>query len=395
MNQRIDHDRRCDEADQHQLSAAAPVISAFVAVALAAPCLAVAAPPQYRVTHLSPDLPFGVACAIDDDANIAGEAATGCGAKWTKSGIEWQLSTAAPDCGFPGFVIPKAISAGLIVGWASSGAASSYAFVIDDSSFALLPAGSSASASGVNAAGQVVGVMNMQNGFLFEHGAMSLLPEGSTANAIAADGVIVGSAGGHAALWSRLSGVWAATPLGLKGTSSVARAINASGQVAGEFRAEPNGPQHPFLWQSGQSLDLGTLGGTHAQVAGITASGDVIGSSDFPGEVARPFVWHNGTMYDLNDLAPSSALDLVYALGCNAQGQIVGWGLAAEGGASVPFVATPIIEGDINLDARVNGHDLGTVLGHWGPCLSCPADTNADGVVDGFDLATVLGNWTD
>jgi len=51
---------------------------------------------------------------------------------------------------------------------------------------------------------------------------------------------------------------------------------------------------------------------------------------------------------------------------------------------------------DLNGDLRVNGADLGALLGLWGPVSptgSLNADMNGDGVVDGADLGIFLGNW--
>jgi len=48
---------------------------------------------------------------------------------------------------------------------------------------------------------------------------------------------------------------------------------------------------------------------------------------------------------------------------------------------------------DFNCDGRVDGNDLGTLLGQWGPCEACAADLNGDGRVDGNDLGTLLGLW--
>jgi hypothetical protein len=50
--------------------------------------------------------------------------------------------------------------------------------------------------------------------------------------------------------------------------------------------------------------------------------------------------------------------------------------------------------GDMNHDQRVNGEDLGMLLGAWGPCADCPADFNRDGHVGGSDLGDLLGNWS-
>lgn len=48
---------------------------------------------------------------------------------------------------------------------------------------------------------------------------------------------------------------------------------------------------------------------------------------------------------------------------------------------------------DLNGDGIVNGHDLGLMIGSWGPCNGCPADLNGDLVVDGTDLAGLFAGW--
>lgn len=48
---------------------------------------------------------------------------------------------------------------------------------------------------------------------------------------------------------------------------------------------------------------------------------------------------------------------------------------------------------DFNSDARVDGGDLGVLLGQWGACIGCEADLNADNMVDGSDLGDLLGAW--
>jgi len=52
--------------------------------------------------------------------------------------------------------------------------------------------------------------------------------------------------------------------------------------------------------------------------------------------------------------------------------------------------------GDLNADHRVDGTDLGILLGSWGECppkSSCPADLDHDGIVGGSDLSILLGAW--
>jgi hypothetical protein len=55
----------------------------------------------------------------------------------------------------------------------------------------------------------------------------------------------------------------------------------------------------------------------------------------------------------------------------------------------------PACPADLNQDGFVNGADLGSMLGSWGPCVGtpCPADLNSDGVINGADLGGMLGSW--
>jgi len=48
---------------------------------------------------------------------------------------------------------------------------------------------------------------------------------------------------------------------------------------------------------------------------------------------------------------------------------------------------------DFDGSGEVDGDDLGTLLGQWGPCPGCDADFNRDCSVDGDDLGSLLGGW--
>jgi agmatine deiminase len=49
--------------------------------------------------------------------------------------------------------------------------------------------------------------------------------------------------------------------------------------------------------------------------------------------------------------------------------------------------------GDFDGNGAVDGADLATLLGAWGPCGGCAADFDDNGSVDGADLAVLLGAW--
>jgi len=50
--------------------------------------------------------------------------------------------------------------------------------------------------------------------------------------------------------------------------------------------------------------------------------------------------------------------------------------------------------GELTGDGKVNGYDMASLLGHWGPNSRHAADLNYEGVVGPADLALLLANWT-
>ncbi len=69
----------------------------------------------------------------------------------------------------------------------------------------------------------------------------------------------------------------------LGGASSIAYAINGSGQVVGGAGTS-SGTQHAVLWSdSGRITDLGTLGGANSLAVGIGGTGQVLGLSNTTG----------------------------------------------------------------------------------------------------------------
>ena len=114
--------------------------------------------------------------------------------------------------------------------------------------------------------------------------------------------------------------------------------INDRGQVAGiSFTDSAVHPAtgapttHPFLWEDGEMTDLGTLGGTYSKPYGLNSRGQVVGASSLNGDVGcngsgidncetHPFLWEHGSLMDLGTLGGSSG----GALAVNDLGEIVG-----------------------------------------------------------------------
>ena len=104
-------------------------------------------------------------------------------------------------------------------------------------------------------------------------------------------------------------------------------AINERGQIVGSSEDESGEPiSHAFLWQNGETTDLGSLGGKDSVAAAINDGGQIVGTSatrardELGGWIFHGFVWQNGTMTDLGTLGgPGSA---AYAI--NDRGQVAG-----------------------------------------------------------------------
>jgi probable HAF family extracellular repeat protein len=78
---------------------------------------------------------------------------------------------------------------------------------------------------------------------------------------------------------------------------------------------------HPFLWENGTMLDLGSLGGTLTFGQCANNRGDVIGESTLPGNLLNhAFLWHRGRMKDLGTLGGDNS----EAIWMNDSGDIVG-----------------------------------------------------------------------
>jgi probable HAF family extracellular repeat protein len=79
--------------------------------------------------------------------------------------------------------------------------------------------------------------------------------------------------------------------------------------------------QHPFLWENGNMLDLGSLGGTLTFGQCANNRGDVIGESTLSGNLLNhAFLWHRGRIKDLGTLGGDNS----EAIWMNDDGVIVG-----------------------------------------------------------------------
>src|SRR5215472_15161425 len=165
------------------------------------------------------------------------------------------------------------------------------------------------------------------------------------------------------------------------GTESIGIYVNNAGQVIG-FSANSAisdpigffGQNHTFLWQNGEMLDIGTLGGNDT-FAGAACSnppaGVVVGGSSTSSIInpntglptVDPFLWHNGKMIDLGTIGGTNG----YGQCANSRLQIIGQSSVAASPTACNF---PFVEAE---DAAPGCHatfwengvltDLGTLGG--------------------------------
>jgi probable HAF family extracellular repeat protein len=165
---------------------------------------------------------------------------------------------------------------------------------------------------GVNASGEMIGYrsddsfrdqpVTMTNGVV----TPIPLPNGGTVTGINDSGDVVGSMrvysyGGTPEMHPYLYSHGKLTDLGLPRNTTIASAlaINNAGQVVGGS----NGPRgDAFLYQDGKTTYLGTLGGGSSLAGAINESGQIVGTSDVAQGPGHSFLYQDGKMTDLTEL---------------------------------------------------------------------------------------------
>ena len=110
------------------------------------------------------------------------------------------------------------------------------------------------------------------------------------------------------------------------GNPYTVNAINDAGQLVGAF---PDHPVDAYVWKKGVATDLGFLDGDcYSEAFVIGSKGQIAGQSyscDFSS--ARPFIWQDGMMFDLNEVTQTpSGFRFTQAFVINDRGEIGGIG---------------------------------------------------------------------
>ena len=280
--------------------------------------------------------------AIDNAGRIAGELAG--------RAFVWDGGTIL-DIGTLGGESSNALALsdnGFVTGSAARPDGSSHAFLYRSGVLRDIgQLGVASSGTGVNERGQVAGTWvdaaGEDHAFLYTDGVArdigSLGSNSARATGINAAGDVVGSSflPDFSAFRAFLYRDGVMRDLGtLGGPSSSAAAINDAGQVAGTSFIDDD-IEHAFLYSDGVLRDIGSLGGALTQARGLNEAGMVVGLStyadDVPGiDFSSAFLYREGTMFDLNLLVDRPGVwTLLDAVGINDAGQIAAYACTALG----------------------------------------------------------------
>lgn len=207
----------------------------------------------------------------------------------------------------------------------------------------VLPGDDGSGASAISENGVVVGFSVRRNGarvtrerlFAWKDGKMRHLGASAcgaryqSVVAISDNGQVVGICGKSTVLWRS----WNATGRTILGASHgfLPLDLNDRGQILGRCDDDGQaGYEHSCVWENGNVLGMGTLGGKFATPIAMNNRGEVIGMSKNKAGRDHAFVWSNGVMTDLT--AGSSNL---HPEAINDRGQIVGWRGTHDAGGTV------------------------------------------------------------
>jgi probable HAF family extracellular repeat protein len=123
-------------------------------------------------------------------------------------------------------------------------------------------------------------------------------------------------------IWDKVNGLGDLGSLG--GTCTTASDMNNRGQVVGSSNLPGDTSTHGFLWDNGSFQDLGgSLGGSLQVPNAMNENGEAVGFATLPGDaIFQPVLWkHVGSLVGL---LPRGSVQCGFATSINAKTQVVG-----------------------------------------------------------------------
>lgn len=309
---------------------------AAIGVALASSSHVSLAAPIYGVTTFGIPAPYSFARGLNDAGQVIGTYMP-LGYGRDQFGMATTHGFIASESGFRDIgtlggahSTPYAInSKGQVVGHSTiAGSVTQHAFLYSNGIMTdINPDGAQYSyASGINDAGNIAASVNNLSYLISSMGLAIPIAGGyfSGTTAINNQGSLAGFTllyGGDQAFLSVDGKLTLIGTLG--GIDSEATAMNDANQVVGFSRVASNTASHAFLYSDGTMIDLGTLGGQNSTAVGINSLGQVVGTAENRTHSARPFLYSNGAMTDVNSLIDATSGWTIYDVdGINSYQQI-------------------------------------------------------------------------
>jgi probable HAF family extracellular repeat protein len=271
----------------------------------------------FTVTYDIIDLGAGdgsSATAVNDNNQIVGGGGTGVGAFLWENGVLRQLGTPP---GITGFRAQDINNNGVVVGYGMNAQGTSQAIIWTAAGGAQVLAGSLGGthtlASRINDQGLIVGEASIPGDaathtVVWENGVMrdvQAFTSGSTFPwGLSNTGIVVGqwNPGGVSYSWTASGGM--SVLAGLEGPNDIPIGVNDAGQVVGWYQKTTGPVNTAFLWDNGVITDLGTFGGASSVAFAINNSGQIVGRAELPTKrqtvpTYHAFLWSLGEMKDL------------------------------------------------------------------------------------------------
>jgi len=224
---------------------------------------------------------------------------------------------------------------GFVAGCAETASGDIHAFVWRGGTMTDLGPGAAAAgnscALAVNDSGWAAGRASSGELVVWKDGAATSLGFRGDVGDMNGAGVVVGTRENGASTRAFIYREGVVTELADASVRSEALAVNARGQVVGAANGRA------FLYEDGALRDLGTLGGAMSVARAINASGEIVGQSSNELGQPTPFI-HRGTMQALPGPSYSSAVAI------SASGRIAGSGEGVHGYVLSGGTFTPLSE---------------------------------------------------